>query len=830
MTRLTHLEARERAALLHVTSCAVELALDQGDEIFGSSTTLEFTSSVPGATTFLELRPHTLHSAELNGRRLDVTTLSGGRLPLPDLRAENTVTVVADMAYSRDGQGIHRYVDPADGETYLYAHTAVDATSRVFACFDQPDLKIPLSLRVSVDESWQVIGTGPAERLDANRWQLATTPPQSTYLTTLAAGPYVSYLAEHHGLPIGLHCRASLADALKREQAELFEITTQCLDAYQRLFGVQYPYAKYDQVFVPEFGVLAMENPACVLIRDTFVFESAPTESDREDRAVVIAHEMAHMWFGNLVTMRWWDDLWLNESFADHMGHRLVTEATRFTGARTSFAAGRKGQGYAADQRTTTHPVVSPAPDLDAAELAFDRISYFKGSAVLGQLAARLGDTALLDGLRIYFERHAHANATTDDFLAALSLAGGEDLTEWAQAWLHSAQVNTLTPVLTTRDGRIVSAEILQSAPESHPVLRPHTLEVGLYGADEPYRIRVDISGERTALPGLTGRPVPELLLLNDGDLAYAKVRYDATATEALAAQLPRLSPLNRAMVWGSLLLSVQDGDLPARDYLRLATGLVTTERQVPILSEVLRQARTEIADRYLEPGLRDGALAGLAGSCRTLLTGPGPANGSRLLVLRTLIDSVTDTSELLGWLNGALLPGAVAAGEPDGDLGWRIRHRLAVLGALDEAEIDAAERARPGSQSAGWAATCRAARPSVAGKAAAWEAITTDRSLSHHDVGALAAGFWQPEQSTLTAPYVRRFFIELQSACAGREQLAPALLRDLYPRYAATADTLRLAGGLLERPDLGALLRRPLSDLTDDLRRVVAARGLEKR
>ncbi|MQY35026.1 Aminopeptidase N [Streptomyces sp. RB17] len=828
MTRLTHWEAQERASATKLGTYDVELDLTTGDTVFRSTTVVTFSATTPGGSTFLELRPATLHSVVLNGRPLDPAALADGRIRLTGLRAQNTVTVVADMAYSQDGQGIHRTVDAADGETYVWAHCAVDAAPRVFACFDQPDLKAPLILRVTAPAHWRVLGTGHAERLDEHRWRFAPTPPQPTYLMTLAAGPYVSHHAEHDGIPLGVHARASLADALEREHPEILEITAQCLDEYHRLFGVRYPYSRYDQVFVPEFGNLAMENPGCVLIRDQFVFESEPTGADREDRAVVIAHEMAHMWFGNLVTMRWWNDLWLNESFADYMGHRVASDATRFTGARMSFAVGRKGQGYAADQRPTTHPVAGTAADIDEAELAFDRISYFKGSAVLRQLAARLGDEVLFAGLRRYFERHAWSNATTEDFLAALGEAAGAGLTEWAEQWLATADVNTLTPVVRTENGRIASAEILQSAPAAHPVLRDHTLDIGLYGPEGRTVVRAEVRGARTPLPALTGLPAPGLLLLNDGDLAYAKVRYDASATPALAAGLPGLNPLNRAMVWGSLLLSVQDGSYPAADYLTLAVAALATERELPILTEVLRQARTEIADRYLAPEARDQALAALCAGLSGLLSDPATAPGLGLPALRALVDCTADPELLHGWLApGAVLPAGVPL---DADLAWRIRYRLAVLGGLDADDLAAAEAAAPGGQSAQWAAKCRAALPDPVAKKAAWEAVTGDRTLSHHTVWSLAEGFWQPEQAARTAEYADRFFSDVPAALEGREGLTVLLVRYLYPRYAAGPGTLRAADRALARTDLGPLLRRNLTDLTDDLRRLTAARGLETR
>ncbi|WP_412543296.1 aminopeptidase N [Longispora sp. K20-0274] len=810
MPSLTRTEAVERAALLTVRQYHIDLDLTRGAEAFGSTTRVLFSAGTPGASTFVEVQPRTLHSATLNGRDLDVASLVDGRLALPDLAADNELVVVADMAYSHEGQGLHRYVDPADGNVYLYAQSAVDQAPRILACFDQPDLKATYTFTVTAPDDWRVLGTGPAT-LAEGRWHLAETAPLSTYLVALVAGPYHSVYREHDGVPLGLHCKASLAAHLDAD--ELFEITGQCLDEFHRLFGVRYPFGKYDQVFVPEFNVLAMENPGLVSIRDSYVFRSEPSSLDREDRAVVIAHEMSHMWFGNLVTMAWWDDLWLNEAFADSMGHRVAAEVTRYKGALTTFAAARKGEGYAADQRPSTHPVSADVPDTQAGLLNFDRISYYKGSSVVRQLTAVIGEEAVRAGLRTYFSRHAFANTSYNDFLAALGEAAGTDLSGWAAVWLREAQVNTLTPEITVADGRIVAAAVRQTAPASHPVLRPHTLDIGLYGpATEVVRIAVD--GERTELPELVGRPAPEFVLLNDGDLTYAKIRFDPASLAALPTVLPTLSGPNRATVWGALLLMAQDGALPATGYLDLAVGALEVEPEFTIVNEILTRARTEIIDRYLDPADRDAALLRLADACRKLLAGLASGDDRLVTTHRALVECSTDVAELRGWL----------AGSPDEELGWRIRYRLAILGDLTPEELAGAFAADPGAQV--HEARCRAAFPTAEAKRAAWDAITGDGELSNYAVWALAEGFWQPEQLDLTEPYVERFFTELPAAATLRgDQVLDILIKHLYPRYAARPATVALAEALLARDDVPAPLRRKVVDLTDDLRRAVAAR-----
>ena len=851
MPSLTRIEAAERTELLSTRSYRVELDLTRPDT-FRSTTTIAFDAARTGSNTFLDIKPAALHSVTLNGRDLEVAALSDGRFPLAGLAASNELVVVADMSYSNECQGLHRQVDPADGRVYLYGSVFLDHAPRVFACFDQPDLKAPFTFTVTVppelQPQWQVIGTGEATRLAPDRWQVVQPVPQSTYLTTVVAGPYRTFHAEHDGVPLRLHCRASLADALAGDAEEIFRITGQCLDEFHRLFGVRYPFGTFDQVFVPEFSYLSLDHPGCVLIRELYLFRSPAPRSEHETRAVVIAHGLSLMWLAGLVTNRWWNDLWLGQAFADYLAHRVTGEVTEFGGPLTTFAVRRKAQAYVADQRPSTHPVCIEGKDALAALLDLDRISYFKGSSALRQLATHTGDDALRAGLRTFFDRHAYGSATLADFIAAISDAAGTDLTGWARQWFQTSNVNTLRPQLSVTGGRISAAAVVQSTPDSHPVLRPHTMDIGLYGAPSredvtsrhlergdvtsspagpagaAQTVRVRIEGARTELPELVGRPAPELLLLNDGDLTYAKIRFDPASQRALPGLLAGLSPLNRAMVWCSLLLAVQDGEFPATAYLDLVTGMLATETELSIVIEVLEQARNDVADRFLDPALRPAALAGVAAALRARLAGVEPGDELGISLFRSLVELSADTAELRGWLGGAPPPAGLAL---DADLGWRIRYRLAVLGELTPAAVEDALRADPSTLGEQFAAKCRSARPDRGAKRAAWEAITTDAALSSYGLWSLAEGFWQPEQLELTAPYVERFFTEMPDAARLRgDTVLDWLVRFLYPRYAAAPATLEFAEKLLARDDITPPLRRRVVDFTDDLRRVVEARA----
>jgi aminopeptidase N len=823
MPSLTRDEATARAHLLTVHSYAIDLDLTTGPDSFHSTTVVRFAAPA-GSSTFIEVRPRALHRVSLNGAPVDLASLHDGRLPLTGLAVDNELVVSGEFTYSHECEGLHRYVDPADGNVYLYAMSSPSSAPQIFPCFDQPDLKAPLTFTVTAPADWQVLGTGRSRQTGPGRWELATTPPLATYLAGVVAGPYESLTRVHDGIPLGLHTRASLASELKADSEEIFEVTRRCLDEYLRLFGVAYPFEKYDQVFVPEFNVWAMENPACVLIREEQLHRGTATIGDREDRAITIAHEMSHMWFGNLVTMRWWDDLWLNEAFGDYMGHRLPAEVTSLTGTKTTYSANRKPKGYTADQRPSTHPLSADAPDVATGLSHFDHISYFKGSAVVRQLAAAVGDEALRAGLRSYIERHAYGNADYDDFLAALTASSQIDFASWAARWLRESNVNTLQPEISVTDGRITAAAIVQSAPDSHPVLRPHTLNVGLYG-QQPAIVRVTIDGARTELPELVGRPAPRFLLLNDDDLTYAKIRLDAPSLAALPAEMPALSPVNRAMIWSALLLEVRDAVLPAAEYLSLACRLLPGETGPTIVTEVLRAARTEVVDRFLAPAGREAALARLAELCREVLAAAPPGDPRRLIAFRALIGCTAEGAEPRSWIADRDVPAGITL---DSELTWLMRYRLAQLGELSEEDIRAAYQADRGPQGEQFLAKCLAARPDPAAKRTAWQAITADAELSYFKVWALAEGFWQPGQTDLTAPYVERFFADLPGIDRLRGgQVTSLVTEHLYPRYAARPATAGRAEALLDAGELSVPVRRKVVDCTDDLRHVIRALGM---
>ncbi|MGA5041112.1 aminopeptidase N [Streptomyces capoamus] len=824
MSVLTRDEAQLRAHFLDVHHYTVELDLTTGAETFDSRTAIRFTARTDG-DTFVELKPAELRSVTLDGRPLDPESLCEGRLPLKNLTAgAHELRLDAVMRYSRTGEGMHRFTDPSDGETYVYTQMFMDDVQRVFAAFDQPDLKAVFEVSVRAPEDWTVLANGVIEHHGDGLWRAAPTPRISTYLVAVAAGPWHSVRTEHRGLPFGIHCRRSLAPHLDTDAEEILDVTRACFDRYHEKFEEPYPFDSYDQAFVPEFNAGAMENPGLVTFRDDFVYRSAVTDTERQTRAMVIAHEMAHMWFGDLVTLKWWDDIWLNESFAEYMGYQTTAEATRFTDPWTEFGVTRKAWGYDADQRPTTHPVAPEnVDDTASALLNFDGISYAKGASALRQLAAWLGEKDFLAGINTHFKRHRFGNATLADFIDSLASATDRDVPGWADHWLRTTGVDTLTPVIAPAGGTCtLTADRTGS--------RPHRLGAGLYDHDVAgegrlvLRERVDLDVPQAA-PQPIGKP-PALILLNDGDITYAKIRFDDASFETVRTALSGLPhPLNRAVVWNALRDAVRDGELPPAAYLETARAHLPRETDLAVAQGVLAFAAGQLTDEYLTPEDRPAALATLTSLCRDLLrrTEDGDHPGLRLIAVRHLIGVAAHPETIAAWLADGTVPGGP---ELDPELRWRILARLAVLGATDEDAI-AAELARdPSATGQEGAARCRAALPDPAAKRAAWEAMFDGDDLSNYLFTATAQGFWQPEQADLVRAYVPRFYTDAVAVAARRgPAIAVAAGRWAFPAHAVDAENLALGEACLRDADLTPALRRTLADRLDDLSRALKVR-----
>jgi aminopeptidase N len=740
-----------------------------GEETFRSETRLRCRCSEPGAATFLDLTAVGVASATVNGAPVPAGAFDAvaGRLAIGGLDAENEIVVVADHAYEHTGVGLHRFVDPVDGAVYLHTQFEPFDAHRVFPCFDQPDLKATFCFEVEAPAGWEVVSNAavtarPAEGA-VGRWRFATTEKMSTYITALVAGPYHSIHRRHGEIEMGLYCRQSLAQYLDAD--EIFDVTAAGFDFFEDAFGQPYAFGKYDQLFVPEFNFGAMENAGCVTFSERHIFRSKVTEAEREGRADTILHEMAHMWFGDLVTMRWWDDLWLNESFATFASYLGLVEATRFRSAWTTFASNLKTWAYRQDQLPSTHPIVADAPDIETMKTNFDGITYAKGASVLRQLVAWVGQKEFLDGVRAYFARHAWGNTELRDFLAALEEASGRPLAEWGEQWLETTGVNTLRATTEGTDTYSAFAIEQQAAPD-HPTLRSHRVALGLYDYDGERRLRrrerieLDVEGHRTPVPELVGMRVPDLLLVNEGDLAYAKIRLDARSMTTLTDSLGTLDDsLARGLCWSAAWDMLRDAELPARRYLDLVLANLAGEDQIAVVAGLLRNAESA-AVVFGDPANREPARRRLAEHALAALSAASGGGDVQLAYARAFAVAARGEDHLAlvrGLLDGQPIDG-VDGLTVDTELRWAFVRSLAAAGVDDAPALIGAEEERDATDAgARHAGAARAAQPHPEPKAEAWAALV-DGDLPLAMMRAVMGGFRQADQEPLlqawTAPY----------------------------------------------------------------------------
>jgi len=830
---LTRDEARARSELITVGSYHVELDLTGGDTTFRSVSRVVFDCARPGAGTFLNLAAPEVRAITLNGAAVGLGAFDGERIALDGLAEHNELVVDAECAYSRSGEGLHRFADPADGNVYMYSDLETFDAHRIYACFDQPDMKARFELTVRAPEGWLVVSNmapdadgGVPAGGGARLWHFPPTPVMATYITHVSAGPWHVVRGEHDGIPLGILCRQSLAQYLDPD--ELFEVTRQGFDFYHAAFGIKYPFGKYDQLFVPEFKEGAMENAGAVTFLEDYVFRSRVTDFSREARGGTILHEMAHMWFGDLVTMRWWDDLWLNESFATWAGTLAQAEATRWTQAWTTFAQAYKAWAYRQDQLPSTHPIAADIPDIHAVEVNFDGITYAKGASVLKQLVAYVGRENFLAAVRRYFSEHAWGNATLSDLLSALEAASGRDLAAWSREWLETAGVNTLRPSYTVdAEGRFTSFEVAQEAPDSHPVLRSHRIAIGLYdrtdgGLTRRASVETDVSGATTPVPALVGQARPDLVLVNDDDLTYAKIRLDDHSLRTLVTSIGSFaSSLPAALCWAAAWDMCRDGEMAARDYIRLVLGGVDSVQDISVVQTLLRQA-AQAARRYTDPAWRASALELMASSLRELLLAAPAGSDHQLAYARAFAGvaiSPADLELLSGLLSGTTVVDGLVV---DTDLRWTLLRRLVSRGAAGEAEIDA-ELARDATDAGErQAATCRAAIPSADGKRETWETLAGGK-LTIAMFRATLAGFADPDQPELVEPYRPKYFAAISDVW---RDWSSAMAQDFvvggYQICAVDAGTVRATDEYLATAQPPAALHRLLIEGRDEVLRAL--------
>lgn len=853
LPNLTRDQAAERAALVTVDNYRIALDLTDGsgkpgERTFRSTTTVTF-DALPGSDTVIDIAAETVRGATLNGRALDVSGYDESTgIPLHGLDQHNVVEIDADCYYSNTGEGLHRFVDPVDDEVYLYSQFETADAKRMFACFDQPDLKATFDITVTAPQHWQVVSNGATQSAEAGVHTFATTPKMSTYLVALIAGPYARwddvYRDEHGEIPLGLFCRASLAEHMDAER--LFTETKQGFGFYHSNFGVPYAFGKYDQLFVPEFNAGAMENAGAVTFLEDYVFRSKVTRASYERRAETVLHEMAHMWFGDLVTMRWWDDLWLNESFATFASVLCQSEATEYTSAWTTFANAEKSWAYRQDQLPSTHPIAADIPDLAAVEVNFDGITYAKGASVLKQLVAYVGLDHFLAGLRDYFAAHAFDNATFDDLLAALEKASGRDLSDWGRQWLKTTGLNTLRADFDVdADGRFTRFAVAQSgAAPGAGETRVHRLAIGIYDDEDEaragsgrlvrvHREELDIEGLSTEVPGLVGVSRGKLILVNDDDLTYCALRLDpqslATATERIA---DIAEPLPRTLVWSAAWEMTREAELRARDFVALVQRGIGAETEVGVAQRLLLQAQTALGF-YAEPGwAAEHGWPAFADRLLELARGAEPGSDHQLAFVNALCTSVLaerHTAVLAALLDGDPAAQDLAGLAVDTDLRWRIVVALARSGALDSEAIDAEIRRDPTAAGKRQGAQASAARPQPAVKQAAWQEVIEDDTLANITGRAIIAGIVQPGQGELLAPFTARYFEAIRGVWERRSsEVAQTVVVGLYPAWEVSQAGLDAADAFLADPEVPPALRRLVLEGRAGVERSLRARTFD--
>jgi aminopeptidase N len=867
VTEITRDETRQRAELLSIDSYEVSLDHTRGPETFGSHSVIRFSCQRPGAATYVDLVAVTVHEIILNGRHLDpATALRGGRIALDDLAARNELRITADCRYSGDGTGLQRCADSADGRVYTYTKFEPAYARQVFANFEQPDLKAPFTFHVTVPAAWTVLsnqpssGREPVPGGDATVWHFPPTPRISTYLTAVVAGEYEVVTSRHETprgqvIPLVLACRASLAAAL--DTADILTVTGQGLDFYTELFHGDFPFDQYGQVFVPEYSAGATENVGCVVFTDQMLFPSKVTDAMYELRAMMILHEMAHMWFGDLVTMKWWDDLWLNESFAEFGGTLSSAEGSRFTDAWATFSIGRKTWAYQQDQLPSAHPVAANVPTLSQAVANFDGISYAKGAAVVQQLAAKVGREAFFAGIRAYFAEHAFGNATLADLLRTLEASSGVPLAEWSRAWLETAGPNVLRAELVTdENGVLTSAAIVQEASvvagtavagtavagtpvagtavAGTPVYRPHHIAVGLYdrAADgslkRRHRVEVDVTGARTEVPGLAGQRQGDLVLVNDDDLGYAIIRFDPRSLRTLAESIGGLpEPLTRAVCWTALIDMTRQAELPLPEFIAIVATGMGQESSQSIL-QVLHSVSAQLLAQSGDPRRAAAAKGELAAAAARLLLAAAPGSDHQLAWAQLLSWTATTAEQLdlvAGLLGGDVeLPGLTVST----DLRWALLRRLAALSRAGDPQIDAELARDPTDAGRRYALSCRAAVPDAAHKEAAWRLLAESDELGVAGVIEVIRGFALAEHAGLLAPYTERYFAALPVIWATRGEHFRVLLGgELFPFAAAAPDLSEQVDVFLAAGERDPALVRMLVELRATAQRARQSRAL---
>ena len=833
-SNLTRVEAQERKAIItYPIEYTVDLDLTQGPKTFVSTSTIRFGAHA-GESTFLDLIADSVESVTVNGETLDVNEVfDDDRIDLNNLKEHNEVVVKAVCRYSTTGEGLHRSVDPSDGNVYLYSQFEVPDARRVYAVFDQPDLKATFKFSVKAPQSWTVLSNMPVESTEdladltadgtlagkpaesTKLWHFATTPTMSSYLTAICAGPYAAWHTTYENedgrtVPMSQYCRQALKDAFAKDVDYLFDITKKGFAFYAKTWGVPYPYAKFDQIYVPEYNAGAMENIGMVTIRDSYVFESKVTDALAERRVVTVLHELAHMWFGDYVTMKWWNDLWLNESFAEFTSTLATAEATEWHDAWATFCSGEKSWALRQDQLPTTHPIVAPINDLNDTYVNFDGITYAKGASVLKQLAFYVGRTQFFEGIHNYLNRHAYSNATLADLLSELEKTSGRDLKAWSAKWLEESGINTIATGLTVNaDGTIAELKLTQSAPAEHPVLRPHRLAVGFYNEDaatgkivRTEQFELDVDGETTIVEAAAGKPRPAFVLVNDDDLTYTKIRFDAESQAFAEANLHRFDDaLARAVTWLAFWDMTRDGEFPAERFVDMTLRLLATETESTTFRYALACMSTT-AHHYVVPARRDDVLRHVAAELWTLANAAEAGSDTQFQLVTAYLGYGEEGDAAFAANAHGLLDGTVRLEglEIDNNFTWTIVQALTSVNEMTNDDVDAQLAKKETTENREFAYGARASMATAEAKEWAWDQALHNDELTNSQLEAVARGFSATPRSDLAGPFAAKYFETVDWVWANKTyHMADALLNGLYPGYADPATLVKLGDAWLD-------------------------------
>jgi aminopeptidase N len=810
---LKQAEAELRKKQVADVRYALDMDLPETDSPFQGTVRISFTFHPQNQPLRVDFARGKVESVKINGRTTkfeadDVALRLDEKLLQPN--AKNEVEIRYEHPYSKDGNGLYWFRDPVDQQAYTFTHFEPYAANSMFPNFDQPDLKATYQLKVKVPKSWTVVSSVRESKVtaagDKNVWEFPETLKFSTYLFSLHAGPYRVWEDKSFRIPLRLMARQSLAQYVPVDT--WFKTTRHGLDFLGKYMGYEYPFGKYDQVVVPDFNAGAMENVAAVTFSERFLVRGQRTQADEQSLAGTIQHELAHMWSGNLVTMHWWNDLWLNESFATYAGTMTMAADPRFPSTWIGFHRS-KSRSYFQDQLVTTHPIVTEVPDTMSTN--FDGITYGKGASFLKQLHFLVGEKAFQKGLQIYFNQHAFGNTRVNDFIAAMEKATGRSLQTFAKEWLHTAGVNTLAVDFTCKKGKIDQFHLKQSAPAEQPTLREHKTQLALYKwKGERFELikeaAVGYQSASTPWKEAKGLTCPDLVFPNQNDHDYVQVVLDPVSYKNAAAHLQAIdSPMQRIMVWNAVTDMILSTDLSLTDYTRFVVQQLPLEKDYDVLRAIDGNVSRDLlgfVEWIPEPAVKQEILQDLIQVYEGTLKSSLPTDSKKIQwgTYRQILTLAGQTETLLSlWQGKTTFPGVTI----DQDERWGLLESLSRLGHKEAmAWSDAEKKKDPTSLGHRRYLAVQASFPNYDQKMKMLEPIVkADRSLSGQERYAIMGNLFPRSQQELLKRYEPTYRQEIDRIVTRAEPgVVRSYVMNLLP-VSCDNTTLALIDELIAKP-----------------------------